>query len=91
MDLKFTVNRIFTDSMEVVSSENIIHGKRRASVMRADQATRRRISEDSHLTHDGFLAPSDRRYGTYAAEASANGWVDAQLASSSDADFIALM
>jgi hypothetical protein len=94
LDSKFTVTRTFTDSMEEVSEANIQPpGKRRASVMRADHVTRRRITEDAHLTSEGFLAPSDRRYGAYAAEASANGWIDAQLANSdaSASEFIAIM
>lgn len=91
LDSKFTVDRIFTDSMEDVNPSNIMHGKRRASVMRADQATRLKISEDAHITPKGFLAPSDSRYNTYAAGASANGWIDGQLEYSSDSEFIALM
>lgn len=94
LDSKFTVDRIFTDSMEDVSEANIMPpGKRRVSVMRADEATRRRMTEDAHLTSKGFLAPSDRRYDAYAAEASANGWIDAQLATADAgaSEFIAIM
>ena len=92
LDPKCTVNRIFTDSMEEISAANIMPpGKRRASVMRADQVTRRRITEDAHLTSEGFLAPSDRRYEAYAAEALANSWIDAQLSPSANGpEFIAL-
>lgn len=94
IDSNFTTSRIFTDSLEGISEENIQPaGKRRASVMRADQATRRRITEDAHLTSEGFLAPSDRRYDAYAAEASENGWVDAQLSTPYEvtSEFIAIM
>jgi hypothetical protein len=87
LEVKHTVYGLPQDSQGNVSASNVITGKRRRSVVKADEDMRCAVLDEANVTDKGFLTPHDKRYASYAADARKEGWRDNQLAAgSSDSD-----
>jgi hypothetical protein len=95
LEEKHTVYGRPQDSNGNVSASNIITGKRRRSVVKADEDMRCAVLDEGNVTDEGFLTHRDKKYALYAEDARKAGLTDNQLAAgSSDSDeddFLALM